>query len=158
MSATGTRLPSAFVVAQAWLSEVVGIPADRVASTLPDVEKWATTGFVTVSSAGGSPHPALPVLAPVVTLACWWANPASARPQLGKAAGVAALIEHAAVSPLPELGALSTRDPYRDVRLLEARMIQHPTEVPGDPSGYARYDLDVMLTWALAPAAATPRP
>ena len=53
------------LVAQAWLAGVPGLDGAMVASTLPsDVTGWAVSGFVQVTTVGGSPDAYVPMREP----------------------------------------------------------------------------------------------
>lgn len=146
--------PTPEQVAIAWLAGLAVVPAGKVATTLPgDPATWSADGFVQVTSVGGEvADPGIPHTLAVVTVDCWANTPNGARPPWGKAGHLAAGIVHAAsknvVPARLDLGAN-----FHPVRLLTVYPVSPVRRVPGDPSGFARYQADLAFAYALAVAA-----
>ena len=86
------------MVAAAWIASVPGFTTAMTGPSLPpDVgpdgkaAPWVATGFVTVTTVGGSPRPLIPVHEPVMQVDCWTTAPGSNRPpwQMAEALGQA---------------------------------------------------------------------
>lgn len=153
-ASTGGELKhaNATVIARAWLAQLPGIPVDgngrpQVATTLPDVEKWAATGFITVGPIfPGSPERYVPLQHPVVQVDCWAVYRNSKTPDFGTANELAEVIRAAAdltmVEPPPEI----TLPPQvRPVWLSHTEVIRGVTRVPDEL--YAHYSLDLHIGW-----------
>lgn len=152
-------LPTNELVAVAWLSQrVPGLSAGQVATTLPGKRQdgtlpWGDEGFVQVQAIpGGMPDIELPVRHPVLQVDCWAATVDAAgnvsmKPPWNKANRLAELIRNAT-----EHGQIHGRpvvlpEGYLGARVQAVYLITEPTRVPGDPSGYARFTLDLALDW-----------
>lgn len=140
------------LVAVAWVQSLPGMPANRVATELPDLEVWASTGFVTVDTiAGGNPDVDNPVLRrPVVQFSCWAARPESSRrPPWGVAFALAELLVRCTEPDSEHYAKVVTvREPFEQATLRDATAISEPRRFPSpDPASHARVTLDVQLTW-----------
>lgn len=137
------------LVAVAWLG---GLFADDiVATTLPKADSdgnlsWAASGFVTVSTVGGSAHQYYALRNPVVSVDCWAVNPNSARPPWGKAANLAEEIQAGCYAA--DIGrSLTLPGDYPAARVLSAYAVSEARRVPSDPASYARFNLSLALHW-----------
>lgn len=147
----GDLHPSNTQVAVAWLRQVLGLPA---AATLPAVEGWFDTGFVTVPAiAGGNPNPYVPERKPIMQIDTWAANRAtstagsvSRKIPLSKANQLAdrillATYEHQA-------GTLITLPPgFKDVWIMEVYPVSEVRRIPEPKSSYAHFSVDIALMW-----------
>jgi hypothetical protein len=138
------------LVAVAWLKTVVG---DIVATTLPKPAadgslSWETTGFVTVTTVGGTPNLYVPMREPVTGVDCWAASTSSQKPPWNKAACLAEAINTAcqAHTSIPQTVTLPAGYPAVQVR--SAYATGEPRRIPDDPSSYARYTIPgLVLAW-----------
>jgi hypothetical protein len=143
--------PSSTQVAVAWLRQVLGVPA---AATLPAVEGWFDTGFVTVPAlAGGNPNWYVPERKPIMQIDTWAANraasgaksvgrkiPLSKANQLADAI-VLATYQHQAgtVITLP--------DGFKDVWIMEVYPVSEVRRIPEPASSYAHFSVDIAMMW-----------
>lgn len=146
----GPYPPTNELVAQAWLRQrVAGVSAGQVATTLPqDPAVWADEGFIQVQALpGGSVDIETYVRHPVVQLDFYATTPGSNKPPWNLANR---LVEHVRIAtedaqeygrPV-ELGA-----DYEGARVLAVYPVGEPTRVTDDPSGYARFTLDLAVDW-----------
>lgn len=145
-------LPTTDLVAIAWLRLIAGLPAQQIATKLPkDVTILRTVGFVTTQIVGGNPHPDVPMRQPVVTASCWAAPAAgSEKVPWGRAANLAEPIM-AATYDRDLMDAevdLTGFDPdYLPARVRTVLALTEPVRVEGDPSGFARFDIDLRINW-----------
>ncbi|MFB7244643.1 hypothetical protein ACFCYX_19545 [Streptomyces populi] len=143
------------LVATAWLASVVG---DIVATTLPKPTSdgtlgWATTGFVTLVTAGGSSNIYVPLRTPAMGVSCWAANPGSQKPPWGRAANLAESIVAATLDHPNVPKTLTLPGGYPDARVLSAYTVGDPRRITDDASSYARYDIPgLVIAWTEVPA------
>ena len=141
---------NADLISVSWLK--LAVPGVGVATTLPkvsDTPALRTDGFIRVLTVGGSPDLDNPWRQPVVTAECW-AAPAvegSDKPPWGRAnslaeAVIAACYDRALMDRVLDLGA------YPDVRVRTVVALSEPRRVENDPGNWARYDVDLLLTWS----------
>ena len=147
--------PTPEQVAIAWLTGLDTVPAGKVATTLPgDPATWAADGFVQATSTGGDvPDPELARMEYVVTVDCWANTGNSQKPPWGKAGSLAAGITYAAVLD-DQPGLFVFGDGFHSVRLFAVYPVSPVRRIPGDPSGFARYQVD--LTFTYIPVLVTP--
>lgn len=151
----GPFYPTNALVAAAWIGQrVPGIVAGQVATRLPrDVKTWGAEGFVQVSPVTGVPDVDIPVRHPLVQVDCWAvtidaAGNVSTKQPVHKANRLAELIRTAT-----ELDSARYSSPvtmpahYAGAIVLSAYPLTEPSEVPDDPSGYARVTFDLALDW-----------
>jgi hypothetical protein len=154
--------PTPELVAQGWLSQRVPelVPA-QVAGALPKTaDLWtpyagkATNGygFVTAIAIPGSrPNVHVPRRQSVMMVDCWGAFPSSNKPAWNVAAQLAEAIRNATEASTAKYSTLMTLvlPNYRTAVVLSAYLINEPRRMAGDPSGYARFTLDLEVDWAL---------
>jgi hypothetical protein len=141
------------LVAVAWVKTVPGIPAGKVATTLPPLESWLGTGFVTIDGiVGGTPHPDAPLYRPVVQLGFWAANSGSSiTPPWGAAFILSEYVKRATEVDSPNRSAVLTiphgfeQALVRDVTVLTENR-RHPV---ASPESYAHVIMDVQLEWTI---------
>lgn len=161
------KLPNSELVAAGWLASISGWSSAVVGTTLPrlasqgPLPSWATTGFATVAVVGGTPAALMPVAEPVISINCWAVNASVAgaptgpinvsnKPPWGDAAQLAEQIR-AAAYVLDKNTARSVAMPvpgYAHATVMGAQLLIEPRRMPADIAGYARYQMDVRLTWA----------
>ncbi|MER5715718.1 hypothetical protein [Streptomyces sp. NPDC002132] len=139
------------LVATAWLKTVVG---DRVSTTLPkDNSSWAASGFVTLTTVGGTPNAYVPLRDPVLSVDCWAVNPQSQKPPWNKAAALAEAItaacqDHGTIArtvPLPA--------GYPAAQVKSAYVTGDPRRINDDPSSYAHYLIPgLVIAWTEVPS------
>lgn len=146
----GPYLPTNELVAAAWLGQrVPGLAADMVATTLPsNPAAWQASGFVqVVALPGGSPDLYVPIRKPVLQVDAW-ATPAatSGKVPWGLANHLAELVRVAVDGQAYGLP-VTLPVGYLGARVLGVILATEPRRVEGDPSGYARYTLDLAVHW-----------
>lgn len=149
----GPYLPTSALVAVAWIgSRVSGITADMVATKLPrDLTRWADLGFVQATVLPGSPDIDTGARMPVVQIDTWAHSPEGVKPPVGKATRLAELIVRATENDVQTFGqTLSLGPNFLPVRVQSVYPATEPSEVPDDPSGFARVTLDLAITWVRA--------
>lgn len=151
-----TLRPNSELVTVAWIKGITGIPSSSVGTTLPgDNTTWATSGFVQVGVAGGTPDIDLPVARPVMDVRCWAVNPGSARPPWGKANQLAEIIRAACYHPQddddPTQRTVTLPAGYQQARVLCAYWVTEPRRIPGDEARYACYGGDLAVHWVAIP-------
>ena len=133
------------LVAVAWLKGIVG---DIVATNLPRSNAtWAASGFVTVTTVGGTPNLYVPMRAPVIAVSCWAVNPDSNRPPWNKAAYLAEQIQAGCYDTTGTPRLLTLPAGYPNARVLSAYSTYEPRRVPDDEASYARLDMGLTLNW-----------
>ena len=152
-------LPTAGLVAQAWLGQrVPGITPGMVAANLPrDLTTWAADGFVQVSIVpGAAPIDSGDRRTTLAQIDSWAVTVDSsggvaAKPPVGKATKNAELIMRATEDDVQAFGQVVTLPAaYAPARVLAVYPQTEPSEVPGDPGGYARVTLDLRIDWVRA--------
>lgn len=154
----GPYLPSSGLVAVGWLGAVDGLTPAMVATSLPrDFSTWADLGFVQVtiipSSAGVDSGDARHAYAQIDAWAATVdaAGALSVKKPIMKAFRLAELImrgmeDDAQRTRFGKPVALPAN--YVPARVLSAWPLTEPSEIPDDPSGYARVTFDIVLDWA----------
>lgn len=144
----GPHLPTSPVVAVAWLRSREGIVPGQVATKLPrDTSDWLD-GFIQVTVVPGSVDDDTRVRSPLIQLDAWFQTPNNLKPQVGKAARLAELVLKAVETDSQNYGqAIDLGPNYLPARVLSAHSPTEPSEVEGDPSGYARVTFDFVLSW-----------
>lgn len=138
--------PNNDLVATAWAKMVSGLPSGQIAGTLPeDNSTWAASGFVEVSTSGGTPTQENALRSPVITYDCWACAPGSVRPPWGKANALAEAIVAANYAHLH--GPVTMPAGYGPARVLSTLLIAEPRRVGSDPAGYARFQVDIQIVW-----------
>lgn len=141
--------PSTEQVAVAWLKTLPGLPVNQIATTLPaDNASWATSGFVQVTTVGGTPQVHVPVFEPVVQIDIWACNVDSQRPPWGKAAHLAETIVWATYSAL-QPGVFDLGANIHPPRLMSAFALSEPRRILHDEAGFARVQFDMSFRWTL---------
>lgn len=150
--------PTNAIVAVAWLSQrVPEFTAAMVATRLPrEVADWAEKGFVQVTPIMGAPNVDVPIRRPLVQVDLWAvaldaAGNVTNKPPVKKAAILAERVRIATEEGALYGQTVTTPAAYEDAIVLSAYPLSEPAEVPDDPSGYARFTLDLALDWARVP-------
>lgn len=155
------KRPNTDLVGVAWLKMVPGIPADSVATRLPtvsgsvDVSKLRAGGFVRWRSGLGG-TPAGLMRRPVGVAECW-AAPAAGSNQVpwGRAADLAEAIMAVVTDEYTLLDHVQVQPPgdYAPAIVHTVRALSgDPMKVEDDPSGFARFDVDLEINWTGVPA------
>lgn len=150
VAAPGVFQPNSELVAQAWLATIPGIASGMVSTNLPrDNSTWAASGFVqVVGIVGGTPDPNGGRRNPVASLDLWANTGGSVLPPWGKASRLGELIMAACFDEGAGHVPLNLGTKYAPARVMSATALTEPRRIPGDKSGYARYQMDVQLSWA----------
>lgn len=150
--------PNTELVAVAWVRTITGVPAQYVATTVPELTdpndntSWAASGFIQVGPVvGGSPEMYVPMRKPVVQITCWAVAPTGRRPPWGQANYLAELVvagcydstAHRTISMVPS--------GYQQALVHDAYATE-PRRVPGDQGNYGRYTFDLFLDWTVVPS------
>jgi hypothetical protein len=150
-----TLAPTTDLVASAWLR--LAMPGMGVATTLPKVEETPalrTSGFVRVATIGGSPNRDVPMRAPVVAAECWAApsTAGSSKPPWNRANGIAEQVMDACYQSalMGVLIDLSSVGDYASARVHTVVALTEPRRIENDPGNFARYDVDLLLSWTAA--------
>jgi hypothetical protein len=151
VAAPGAMRPNAELVAVRWLQGVSGMTAGMVATTLPrDNSTWAASGFVRVDGVvGGEIDTETGYRSAVASITLWAVNPSSQRPPWWKAARLGELIMADCEPPARGHRLLTTGTGYRNARVMSAIPRNDPRRVPGDSGAYAKYQMDLSLSWAI---------
>lgn len=150
----GPYFPTNDLVAVAWLGQRVPLLDDsQVATVLPrNPSSWLEGGFVTAATVAGSPDIEIPVRRPLVQVDCWAADAKSdgsvgAKPPWARANRLAELIRNATEDIQQYAQAVTLPAAYLGARVLAVYLVTEPSRVLDDPSGYARYTLDLAFDW-----------
>jgi hypothetical protein len=145
------------LVTIAWIASIPGFTTAMVGTQLPadvnadgTVAAWLATGYVTVSTVGGTPDDMLPVHRPVMEVKCWAAVPGSNKPPwmaaraLASAIGLATWDRYSIARRLtPELNGVA----YPVAVVQTAYFTQAFRRIYDDPGDYACYQADLALQW-----------
>lgn len=156
----GPYPPNNELVAVAWLGQrVAGLLPASVGTTLPvDITKWADTGFLQVSALpGGLPDVDVPLRRPILQLDAWaTANTSgtasSIKPPWNLANRLVELVRLATEAGQTGYYGKPVTMPanYGPARVQAAYLVSEPRRVNDDPSGYARFTVDLAIDWAPA--------
>lgn len=153
----GPFYPTSELVAIAWLGlNVPGLAAGQVGTTLPkDVAAWQDQGFLQVQSIPGGRQPDvdLPLRLPVLQLDGWaTSGPSSSKPPWNLANRLLELVRLACEdAQTGKYGkTLVVKADYRNARVQAVYPLTEPARVPEDPSGYARFTMDLAVDWVPA--------
>jgi hypothetical protein len=135
----------------AWIGSLPGLSTQMVATQLPDdTSKWASTGFIVVTTVGGIQDAYLPVNLPVMQVDCYAVNPGSNKPPWFKANNLASLVQRGCwdryhINRLLTITAGGVT--YPQATVLTAYLTTPPRRLYEDPGDFARYQFDLALTW-----------
>jgi hypothetical protein len=149
--------PNTDLVGVAWLKLVPGLDPQKVATKLPtsngevsaDALRPPGGGFVRWHSGlGGTPSGVM--RRPVGAAECWAAPaPGSSQVPWGRASELAEAIMDAVDDEHSPLHGITVTLPgdYGMARVHSVNALGEPVKVEGDPSGFARFDLDLEINW-----------
>lgn len=149
------KLPNTDLVSVGWLKLVDGLPAGRIATKLPkdDDAPLRAPGFVRLMGVGGTPGVDMPWRFPVVTAECWAApQPGSIKLPWGVASNLAEIIMNATYERQYQQRRidLTSVDPaYLPALVATVLALTEPRRIE-DPSGFARFDVDLLFHWHIA--------
>lgn len=155
----GPYLPTAGLVTQAWLAQrVPTFDSSMVAGKLPrELAAWADVGFVQVTIVPGAARiDSGEARGTLAQIDCWAvtldaSGSVAPKPPVAKATRLAELILRACDDDVQAFGREVTMPAnYLPARVLAVYPQTDPSEVPGDPGGYARVTLDLRVDWARA--------
>lgn len=155
----GPYLPNSSLVVAAWIGQrVPGIAPAQVATSLPrDLTTWASEGFVQVTIVPTPAEVDVPIRHAYAQIDVWAVRlkpdgSASAKPPVNLAWRLANLIARACEDDTQRIGGfgrpVTLPVDYVSARVQAAYLQTEPSEVPDDPSGYARVTFDLALDWA----------
>jgi hypothetical protein len=146
-----SEYPTNELVAVAWLGQrVPGFTPDMIGTSLPrDVDKWLVDGFVQVTAIASTPDIDVPLRRPTLQVDLWATSPkTSAKIPWNRANRLAELLRVATETGTQVHGRpVTLPDGYNGARVQSVYLLTEPSRMPGDPSGYARYSLDLALDW-----------
>lgn len=146
-------IPNDEVVAVAWLQAAVTGLTGKVATALPDPPWNADNEFVQVMQVGGTPDIHLPILEPVVSVNCFAMVTGSTKPPWNHANQLAMKIWKATQAiryGTSAAVALDLPGAYGNALVRAVTAVSQPRRVPSDPSQFAVYNLDLLLSWVPA--------
>lgn len=137
-------------VAAAWLASEGTLGA--VATTLPaDPLTWPEYSsyrvFLQTMDAGSDLDPYTRLTTARIQCDAWAVKPSSNRPAWAAAGSLASAVANATFDNGRIARDLTVPDHYGRVRVIAARPLSAPRRITDDPSGYARYTLDLELGW-----------
>lgn len=160
MPLTAPYRPTNELVGVAWLvAYVPEFTAAMVGPSLPkDTTKWDTTGFVQVSAIpSGNPMVDYPLRRPILQLDAWGTANTSGTASSNKPPWhlVAQLLECVRIATEDaQTGRYGKSIPvkanYLNARVQAAYLVTEPMRVNDDPSGYARFTVDLAIDWVPA--------
>lgn len=153
MTLTGLYVPNDEQVIVAWLRQYVGpdLGDAGIASSLP--KDLPADGFVQARLVrAGIAIIDTPRHSPLVSLDFWAPTAGNgARPQWNLAAQLLARTTRAMENDFQTFGRLLDLGPkYMAARVQAVYKTNEPRRIEDDPSGYARYTLDVIVDWLVA--------
>jgi hypothetical protein len=132
------------MVAKAWAASIPELDG-IVGTSLPDISKWASSGFVTVGPVfPGTPGRYLPERGPVITFDAWAANARSKKVPWGRANNLAEILVNATYRDVP---AVTMPAGFKPVFLEMVYPVSEVREVPEPQSNYAHYSVDIFVGW-----------
>lgn len=137
-------------VAAAWLASEGTLGS--VATTLPsDPLTWSEYSsyriFLQTTDAGSDLDPYTRLTTARIQCDAWAVKPTSNRPAWAAAGSLATAVARATFAGGRIARVVTVPDGYGRVRVIAARPLSAPRRIPDDPSGYARYTLDLELGW-----------
>lgn len=141
------HLPVTDLVAQAWIASLPGFSSQMVGAKIPQGTSWSSTGFIRVTPVAGEIDPYTGLRTPQVQVDCVAVKPGSAKPPWFAANQLAEKIVSATVSGTGQQTAVTLPSGYDPARIMTVRALGEPVRVRGDEGGYARYTLDLAITW-----------
>lgn len=143
--------PTTGLVARAWLALVLP-DAVRVGDALPAPDAaLRTVGFVRTDTTGGGVDLYVPMNHPIVSAECWVAPPkdGSSLVPWNAAERLAGWVIAATYAPA-FMGVVVDLTPfgaYAPARVHTVNALSVPRKGPDDPGNYARFDIDLDITW-----------
>ena len=137
------------LVAQAFAAEVFGT-SSYIGTTLPIPDNngtvsWYDTGFVQITTIGGSSDNLLGMNAPVMAVDCWAApRAAGGKPPWGKANNLAEVLRNGCRLARPHT--LTLPGQFPKARFFTAYFASTPRRLP-DPASYAHYTFQIVVNW-----------
>jgi hypothetical protein len=134
-------------VAAAWLAGLPGFSTAMVGTELPDGTAWASTGFLVVTTVGGSSEVHIPLEHPRVSVQCYAVSPDTGVPPWNAAGNLAAAIGAACQAPASVEHLLTLPNCDQGARLLSAYTTTIPRRTYGDVGDYACVVVELALHW-----------
>jgi hypothetical protein len=148
---TAPTIPAlATAVALGWARSCPGIIASRVGLSLPPVEKWAGTGFISCPLVvGGSTDMDYAYRRPIHQFDCWAAalnsdGSAKDKPPYGQAEALATALLNYTYQPVPVLALPPAMQPVwigAHIGRSEVQWLEEPEK------GFAHYSVDIEIQW-----------
>jgi hypothetical protein len=151
-----TKHANTDLVGVAWLKTVPGLDPTAVATRLPktggevDVTKLRTSGFVVWRSGLGGVSSGK--LRRAIGVAEFWAAPDAGSSQVpwGRASDITEAV-YAELSDefstVANAVTVTLPGDYHPARVHTVRALGEPQKVEGDPSGFARFDINIEINW-----------
>lgn len=134
-------------VAVAWLASLPTFSAGMVGTELPDGTTWAATGFLVVTTVGGSSEINYPLAHPRISVQCYAVSPDTGVPPWNLAGDLAAAIDAGCQAATGVEQFLTLPNCDQNARLLSAYTTGIPRRSYGDMGDYAVIVTDVALHW-----------
>lgn len=153
--------PNTDLVGVAWLKLVAGLDPTKVATKLPTSNGTVAVGALQPpgggfvrwrSGLGGTPSGAM--RRPVGAVECWAAPaPGSSQVPWGRASELMESIMAVVDDEFHPLHGVTVTLPgdYGKARVHTVNALGEPVKVEGDPSGFARFDVDLEINWTGVP-------
>lgn len=141
--------PTSRIVTLAWLKLAApGVGAD---TALPAVsEATAISGFIRPQIVGGSPDRDVPLRNPVISAECWISpHPVTRKVSWSRAEDLAERLAAAVYDRqlMNRVLDLSEFGNYAPARVLTGLALTEPRRAEGEPTDWARVDVDLQLFW-----------
>lgn len=135
------------LVTQAWLATIAALTGVLVASTLPAVEKWTSTGAITVGPTfPGVPERYAPLRHPIVQVDCWAVfTPNSKKLNHGLANHLAEVVLNASYEW--DVPAITLPVGVKPVHLGQIYPVSGVRWVPDPDTNFAHYAVDLHVGW-----------
>lgn len=137
-------------VAVAWLASLAAFSAGMVGTVLPDGTGWATTGFLVVTTVGGSSDVHIPVEHPIVSVQCYAVDPDTGVPPWFAAGNLAAALGAACFAPTGVQQVLALPDCDQSARVLSVYTTGQSRRSYADLGDYACVVQQLTLNWTTA--------
>lgn len=145
--------PTSDLVAKAWILGIPGVPAGKVASSLPEDRATWQQGFVVAVSLDGTPRLHVKKREVVLDVTCWYpAKEGSGKPPWNHAAQLAEIVFDAGYQDPLTVQRLLTSMPaaYDNARVL-AWMPGEVEKRGNDAAGNAAFGFECEMHWIAVP-------
>jgi hypothetical protein len=136
------------LVTLAWLKTLPGITADMVGPTRPQVEKWASTGFISIGpSFPGTSELYLPFRRPIVQIDFWAVTPNSKVPNHPRANELGEIVMNGVYRDLYGSPPITLPAGINPAYVTTIYAVSEVRPVPEPQSNFAHYAVDMHVGW-----------